>query len=478
MNPNSRVWDRIPERRRALSRFLSLVLENLRSANGGGLSRAQLETAIQRVLGATAATIRDGTPLVTPGGSHDDKGAVRVALPGRVNPPMHLEVRVDRSRGFDLWSRQVILDVAHIATLALAALPRSSATAADARAGAPLDSSTLVGSSPRMVRLRHEISRMASTDFTVLIEGESGSGKELVARRIHEESARRAGRFIGVNCAALVETLLEAELFGIEDRTATGVRGRRGKFELADRGTLFLDEVSDLSPSAQAKLLRAIQEMSVERVGGHSTRTVDIRIVVATNQSLLDLVSEGRFRADLYYRLSGVEIHVPPLRARRGDVTLLARHFLERHRAVRDIGLSDSAVDALLTYAWPGNVRELERVIERAVTLATSGQITLEDLPPKVTGKYTAILDPSLRRADTMRAWGSRYARIVLDRCDNNKRQACQALGISYHTLQAYLTYEPPERSRVQGVPIETGVAKTARDARLPTQPDASGINV
>ena len=478
MSSNGRVWDRIPERRRGLSHFLSLVLENLRSSNGGGLSRVQLETAIQRVIGATGATIREGTPLVTTAGTHDDKGSVRVALPGRVNPPMHLEVRVDRNRGFDPWSRQIILDVAHIATLALAAVPRTPATGADARSGAPLDSLTLVGASPRMMRLRYEISRMASTDFTVLIEGESGSGKELVARRIHEESARRAGRFIGVNCAALVETLLEAELFGIEDRTATGVRGRRGKFELADRGTLFLDEVSDLSSAAQAKLLRAIQEMSVERVGGHSTRTVNIRIVVATNRSLRDLVADGRFRTDLYYRLSGVEIHVPPLRARREDIALLARHFLERHRAAREISLSDSAVDALLTYEWPGNVRELERVIERAVTLVTSRQITLEDLPPTVTGKYTAILDPSLRQADTMRAWGSRYARIVLDRCGNNKRRACQVLGISYHTLQAYLTYAPPVQNGVQRGQTMVDVAKNARDVGLRIPPDASGIDV
>ena len=158
-----------------------------------------------------------------------------------------------------------------------------------------------------------------------------------------------------MNCAALVETLLEAELFGIEDRTATGVRGRRGKFELADSGTLFLDEVSDLSPAAQAKLLRAIQEMSVERVGGHTTRAVDARLIVATNQCLRKLVAAGRFRADLYYRLSGLEIQVPPLRDRRRDIVALANHVLGRHRAMRQVQLSRSAIDALLAYDWPGN---------------------------------------------------------------------------------------------------------------------------
>ena len=266
-----------------------------------------------------------------------------------------------------------------------------------------------------MTRLRSEIRRVAGTDFTVLVEGESGSGKELVARLIHEESGRRSGRFIGVNCAALVESLLEAELFGIEDRTATGVRGRQGKFELADGGTLFLDEVSDLSAPAQAKLLRAIQEMSVERVGGHTTRVVDARLVVATNQSLLGLVRAGQFRPDLYYRLSGVEVHVPPLRARRGDIAALASHFLARHRAVRDVQLSASAVDALRAYEWPGNIRELERVIEGAVALSTSDQLRLADLPERVSKEYAAVLEPSLVRDDTMRAWGSRYARIVLD---------------------------------------------------------------
>ena len=438
----NRSWDRTAERRQGLSRFLVQALDGASSANGLGARRERLEVAIRRVLGATSATIREGIPKVRNGDTPDDGGIVRIALPGTANPPMHLEVRVDRSRGFDSWARQTIMDVARISTLALAldivpARPR----AKDEWSGAGASSLLFVGSSPRMVRLRHEISRVARTDFTVLVEGESGSGKELVARLIHEESARRSGRFIGVNCAALVESLLEAELFGIEDRTATGVRGRRGKFELADGGTLFLDEVSDLSPAAQAKLLRAIQEMSVERVGGHTTRVVDARIVVATNQSLLSLVAAGRFRPDLYYRLSGVEVHVPPLRARRSDIAVLANYFLDRHRNVRNIQLSGSAVDALLTYEWPGNVRELARVIEGAVALAASNQIGLEDLPPRVTKEYTEILEPSLCRDDTMRAWGSRYARIVLDRCGNNKRNACRVLGISYHTLQAYLAY-------------------------------------
>ena len=180
--------------------------------------------------------------------------------------------------------------------------------------------------------MRDRIERLAGTDFTVMLEGESGVGKELVARQIHDLSRRRNGPFVAINCAALVETLLEAELFGIEERTATGVRGRRGKFEHADGGTLFLDEVSDLSLSAQAKLLRVIQDLAVERVGGNGTRRVDIRIVAATNRRLATMVERQLFRSDLFYRLSGIDIRVPALRERRDDILELAQYFIDRHR--------------------------------------------------------------------------------------------------------------------------------------------------
>ena len=300
----------------------------------------------------------------------------------------------------------------------------------------------LLGSSPQIQAVRQQIDRIARTDFTVLIEGESGAGKEVVARQIHQWSRRARGPFVAVNCAALVETLLEAELFGIEDRTATGVRGRRGKFEQADGGTLFLDEVADLSLQAQAKLLRALQEFSVERVGGHNTRRVDIRLIAATNRSLSTLVTQRQFRDDLYYRLNALELRVPPLRARREDIIDLAQGCLQRHAGVGPCRLSPAALEAMLTYDWPGNVRELERVIERAITLADSDEIQLKDLPPALTQHYS-IVQPVNDGGESMRAWGSRYARLVLERCNNNKRQACRVLGISYHTLQAYLRYRP-----------------------------------
>jgi transcriptional regulator with PAS, ATPase and Fis domain len=304
----------------------------------------------------------------------------------------------------------------------------------------------LIGSSEAIRRVRERIERVAATDFTVLIEGESGSGKELVARQVHELSRRRRGPFVAVNCAAIVETLLEAELFGIEDRTATGVRGRRGKFEHAHEGTLFLDEVSDLSAAAQAKLLRAIQDLSVERVGGCGTRRIDTRIIVATNKPLADLVAHGQFRVDLFYRLSGIDVRIPPLRHRRDDIVELTKYFLDRHRFVRPLHLSEAARDALMAYDWPGNVRELERIVERAVALAASDRLELDDLPPALVGQYEEILLPSLRARHAMREWGSRYARLVLERCQNNKRRACRELGISYHTLQAYLRFRETSR--------------------------------
>lgn len=310
----------------------------------------------------------------------------------------------------------------------------------------------LVGRSAVMVALRNRLDRIARTDFTVLIEGESGAGKELAASHVHFASPRAHGPFVAVNCAAIVETLIETELFGIEERTATGVRGRRGKFELAEGGTLFLDEVGDLAPAAQAKLLRVLQDLRIERVGASSSYRVNTRIVAATNRPLAAMVQRGEFRADLYYRLSGVEVHVPPLRARREDVALLAAHVLRKHSpALTPWRLSGSAVEALVAYSWPGNVRQLERVMERAVTLATPPEIGVSDLPPEITQEYQDLTGASDGASDySLQTWTRRYARLILDRCHGNKRQACERLDISYHTLQVYLkpsesTPDPPQ---------------------------------
>jgi transcriptional regulator with PAS, ATPase and Fis domain len=431
---------RTRDRRSALADFLAFLTGGLQPEHDPRELRLRFEEGLRRLMPLRALLLRYG-PLDRP--IHASTALQRLSLdvPGFPPNTAVLEAQFDPDSGLDEWDVQALQTARYIAALVIE-IERCRQALPPRRA--PADQSMpLVGSSAPVRSLRERISRVAATDFTVLIEGESGVGKELVARHIHEVSRRRRGPFIAVNCAAIVDSLLEAELFGIEERTATGVRGRRGKFELADEGTLFLDEVSDLSPPAQAKLLRAIQDLAVERVGGHGTRRIDARIVAATNRSLFELVQKGRFRADLYYRLNGVEIRVPALRDRREDIPELSTSFLDRHKFIRHLRLSPPALDALIAYDWPGNVRELERVIERAIALARADEIRLEDLPPLIGRGYEEALMPSLARDETLRLWGSRYARLVLERHKNNKRQACRALGISYHTLRTYLRHRP-----------------------------------
>ena len=403
------------------------------------------EREVQRLLRMRAVRLREiptryQVRLVTPTRTAESVVLGVPSADSRVQ--VVLEATCDPNRDLDDRDYQVLSSVAHLAALVLeASRGRNVVRARPADGAAPL-----IGSTPAMHDLRSRIERVALTDFTVLIEGESGVGKELVARQVHELSRRQRGPFVAVNCAAVVESLLEAELFGIEERTATGVRGRRGKFENADGGTIFLDEVSDLSASAQAKLLRAIQEVAVERVGGHGVRRVNTRIVAATNRPLARLVEQRLFRSDLYYRLAGVEITVPPLRERSEDIIELARYFLERHRFTRALTMSPAAQEALRAYQWPGNVRELQRVIERAVALSETDSIELDDLPPQVRGEFAEVLWPSLERGDSLRSWGTRYAQLVFERCGRNKRTACRVLDISYHTLRGYLCQRPDRR--------------------------------
>ena len=370
-----------------------------------------------------------------------------------------LEASCDPKRRFDEHDLDALTAVAQLGGLVLEVARGRVAT----RVRPVATVAPLIGSTSVMQELRARVERVAATDFTILIEGESGTGKELVARQVHELSRRRGGPFVAVNCAAVVETLLEAELFGIEERTATGVRGRRGKFEHADGGTLFLDEVSDLSLSAQAKLLRVIQDLAVERVGGQGIRRVNTRIIAATNRPLSEMTVRGLFRTDLYYRLSGVEIHVAPLRNRRDDILELARHFLDRHRNSRELTLSPQAEEALSLHSWPGNVRELERLMERAVALSEADRIELDDLPAAVRGEYEETLGPALAGNESFRRWGSRYARLMFERCGRNKRRACRVLDISYHTLQAYLRYSD-RRAREEAKQLPAWV-RSASDA-------------
>ena len=394
---------------------------------------------------SSTTTIRVGQPIRA-------RDYVAYAVPlADATRRMVLEASFPGERGIDEWTCQMLETAASLTGLLLDAQRRARHNDHPTSAGGD-GAAPLIGSSLVMQGLRERVERVATTDFTVLIEGESGTGKELVARQIHELSRRRQGPFVAINCAALVETLIEAELFGIEERTATGVKGRRGKFEHADGGTLFLDEVSELSMAAQAKLLRAIQDLMVERVGGNGSKRVDTRIVVATNRPLATLADKGLFRPDLYYRLSGVDVRVPALRQRREDILELAYYFLSRHGGRGRLTISAAAADALLTYDWPGNVRELERMIEGAVATCESHQIALDDLPIALRGSYGEVLMPSVQAGDSMRAWGSRYARLVLEKSDRNKRQACDVLDISYHTLNAYLNFQPRDR-RVSTLP-------------------------
>ena len=255
----------------------------------------------------------------------------------------------------------------------------------------------IVGSSPPVERMISMIDQVADSRATVLVTGESGTGKELIARRVHEQSSRSEGPFVRLHCAALAESLLESELFGHEKGAFTGATSRRtGRFEEANGGTLFLDEIGEIPQSVQVKLLRFLQQREFERVGGNETLSVDVRVVAATNRELEREVQEGSFREDLYFRLNVIHIEAPPLRARIGDIPVLARHFIakyaeENDKAIRDI--SAEAVEVLEQYDWPGNVRELENIIERAVVLASGDRIEARHLPDGLAASDGAVVD-------------------------------------------------------------------------------------
>jgi transcriptional regulator with GAF, ATPase, and Fis domain len=245
----------------------------------------------------------------------------------------------------------------------------------------------MIGYSACIKRIFDIIEKVSTSDSTILISGESGTGKELVARAIHFNSDRRDKPLIPVNCGAIPEELLESELFGHERGAFTGaVRTRIGRFELAQEGTIFLDEIGDMSPALQVKLLRVIQEKEFERIGGIKTIQADVRIIAATNQNLERAVAEKKFREDLFYRINVIPIHLPPLRERGTDITILANHFLMKFNELKRknvIGFSRDALTYLIRYSWPGNVRELENLVEMFVVMIEEGEIAVDDLPPK-----------------------------------------------------------------------------------------------
>ncbi len=318
---------------------------------------------------------------------------------------------------------------------------------------------SLIGNSPAMVLLFDTIRQAAPTQATVLVQGESGTGKELVAHAIHRLSTRAQGPFIAVHCAALSASLLESELFGHERGAFTGaVAQRRGRFELADGGTLFLDEISEIDASVQVKLLRVLEERTFERVGGDAPVEVDIRLIAATNRNLRSLVAEGKFREDLFFRLDVININLPPLRERAGDVPLLCGRFVEEfatrnNKEVR--GITPDAVNLLSSYAWPGNVRELRNTIEKMVVLVHGDRLTARDVPPNIkeaargAGGDRGVPAPALAAATDSLADAERLLiREALRKHGGNRTLAAQALGISRRTLHRKLRqYRDEEES-------------------------------
>jgi len=310
--------------------------------------------------------------------------------------------------------------------------------------GARVDRFGIVGLSPAIAAVIRRIEQVAKVRSTVLITGETGTGKELVARAVHQCSAERNMPFVKVNCAAIPETLLESELFGhVRGAFTDAVASKRGKFSLANRGTIFLDEIGTISAGVQAKLLRVLQEREVEPLGAERPEHVDVRVIAATNRDLTQLVDEGRFQADLYYRLNVIPIAMPPLRDRPGDIPILAEHFAQKHaaRCGRSIRmLDDDAVDELRRHDWPGNVRELENTIERAVVLATGSTLTRDTVTiedgPRAAGRTPDM--PSLNLRENIEWIERETIRRALE-ISTAKRDAASLMGISPRALSYYI---------------------------------------
>jgi len=300
----------------------------------------------------------------------------------------------------------------------------------------------IVASDPRMLDLLETVRKVAATSATVMIYGESGTGKELIARAIHNISERATKPFVSVSAGALPETLLESELFGYEKGAFTGaVAGKPGRFEMANGGTLFLDEIGDISMATQVKMLRVLQERRFERLGGTRSIDVDVRFVAATNRDLQQLIADGDFREDLFYRLNVVPMTLPPLRQRASDIPLLVAHFLEKYRAGSK-ALSPAAMQALVTYQWPGNIRELENTIERIVILSHGDEIGVEDLPAEVRTGACAIergVGGFMLPEDgvSLEEVELDLVRQALERTGGNAPKAAKLLGLTTKTLEA-----------------------------------------
>jgi transcriptional regulator with PAS, ATPase and Fis domain len=298
--------------------------------------------------------------------------------------------------------------------------------------------SQILAKDPSMLDCLEKARQAAGSDVTILLLGENGTGKNLIAQAIHNASPRSAGPFVSVNCSAFAETLLESELFGHERGAFTGAdRTRKGRFELADGGTLFLDEITEMSPAAQAKILRAVEYREFERVGGEKTLQTNVRIVASTNRDIQASVDSGSFRTDLYYRLNEVAIEVPPLRRRKGDIQLLVENFIkecDRKYKKKVKRVSPAALGHLMEHDWPGNVRELRAAIKRGVACSRGTEITLEDLAFKV---HLIPLDPAAVDEEelSLATVERRHIQRVLEMTEGRKKEACRLLGITRPTL-------------------------------------------
>jgi DNA-binding NtrC family response regulator len=307
----------------------------------------------------------------------------------------------------------------------------------------------IIGKGSRMQEIFRTIERIGKVSSTVLLTGESGTGKELIARAIHYTSIRKERKFVSINCGALPETLLESELFGHERGAFTGaVKEKRGLFTEADNGTLFLDEISETTPTMQVKLLRAIQEKVIRKVGGNDETSVDVRIIAATNKDLTELVTEGKFREDLFYRINVIPIVLPPLRSRLEDIAPLTSHFIQKickDQKIPEKKISTEAMRLLEAYAWPGNVRELENTLERTVALEAGPIITASSLPESIAmGVKTRVPDfeslpvEGINLEAYLEAVGKRLMREALDRCEGVQTKAAELLRMSFRSFRYY----------------------------------------
>jgi DNA-binding NtrC family response regulator len=315
----------------------------------------------------------------------------------------------------------------------------------------------IIGMTPAILEIYKTVARLVDSKTTVLIQGESGTGKELIARALHFNGSRAARPFVPVDCASLTESLLESELFGHVRGAFTGaVETKKGLFEKADGGTVFLDEIAEISPALQAKLLRVLQQHEIRRVGGTEHITLDVRVIAATNKDLEAFVKAGRFREDLFYRLHVVTLHLPPLRERQEDIPLLANYFLRKYSEANEkliTHITPEALQVLCAYDWPGNVRELEHIIERAVTLTMNNCLIPEDLPPKLRQQTTAPSPGSAQPWLSLDALEKQHIQAVLRLTQGNKKKAAQILGINRRSL-----YRMAQR---HGIDLGQGDAET-----------------